>query len=486
MKRAVLFIVIFFILSTISFSVFAYVPYRNYTFSKDDKMAEEEPQAYLPSAVITGRSLGTANFVDPEDIHVASNGKVYICDAGNNRILVLDNNLKLEQIIDRFNNGGTEDSFKNPSGVFVADNSNIYIADTDNARVVILKQDGSMVAVYGRPQSNLITNKDFNYKPIKIVVDFAYRMFIVSQNENNGMIELQKDGSFTGYFGAVKTVAKLTDLFSFTQEQKDRKTKNTPVEYSNVNVDKSGFVYGTVSSYNVNGSVNEDVFVQKKNPTGNDVLKRNGFFSIMGDINYIYENSSPILPQLCDIALRESGVYSVLGKRTGRIYTYDDNGNLMYIFGGIGTNFGQFSLPVALDVLDNSKYLVVDRNLNQIILFEPTRYGNLVTGAAQDYYNMDYEKAEEKYSEILKFSVKSDTAYDGMAKALLRKGDYTQAMKYFKLSGNRNGYSEAYKTYRAEWIDRNFMGIVSTVIAVLLLFFVIRFIVRRKRRMFHA
>jgi hypothetical protein len=258
-------------------------------------------------------------------------------------------------------------------------------------------------------------------------------------------------------------------------------TQSVPVEYSNVNVDKDGFIYGTVSSYNVNGSVNENIFVQKLNPTGKDVLKRKGFFSIMGDINYSNNNKDPELAQITDIALRDSGIYSILGKQSGRVYTYDDNGNLMYIFGGLGTSLGQFSLPVALDVINNDEYLVVDRNYNQILMFKPTEYGNMITNAARTYYKRDYEKSGEMYKDILKYTVKSDNTYDGMGRAVYRSKDYVSAMAYYKLCDDKAGYSEAYKYYRTELINKYFNFIIIAAIIIIIGIIILRIYLKKRR-----
>lgn len=482
MKKGICIAVALVLFVSSGFSAAAYEPYKNYTFKKSDDSAQEEPPAYLPQQIIDGKSLGTEDMNEPSDIYVAEDMKIYVCDSGNNRILILNPDFSLHKIIKEFDNNGVADTFQTPSGVFVSASKKIYIADTENERIVVLNQDGSLADIFGKPESNLIDELNFSYRPVKLAVDFAERIFVISQNENNGIIELGKNGEFWGYFGAVRTTKSISDLFSlaFTKEQKERKQKNVPVEYNNVNVDDAGFVYGTVASFNVNGTLDKDIFLRKMNPLGTDVLKRNGFFPIMGDINYEYENDNPALAQICDVALREGGMYSILGRNSGRVYTYDNNGNLLYIFGGMGNSFGQFLLPVAFDCMGD-QYLVLDRNLGQIITFVPTRYGSLLSAAALDYYNMDYAAAEEKYEEILRYTVKSDIAYDGMANALLRKGDIDGAMKYFKLSENRDGYSEAYQIKRSEFLDRHFLEIIATL-SVLIVAMSIAVHIRRKRK----
>jgi hypothetical protein len=52
-----------------------------------------------------------------------------------------------------------------------------------------------------------------------------------------------------------------------------------------------------------------------------------------------------------DIAARPDGLYSVLDRQRGRIFTYESDGHLLYVFGGLGTTESTFRVPVALDVL---------------------------------------------------------------------------------------------------------------------------------------
>ncbi len=49
-----------------------------------------------------------------------------------------------------------------------------------------------------------------------------------------------------------------------------------------------------------------------------------------------------------DVVVDDSGRYSALDATRGRIFTYDDDGNLLYIFGGLGNQMGTFTRPVAL------------------------------------------------------------------------------------------------------------------------------------------
>lgn len=49
--------------------------------------------------------------------------------------------------------------------------------------------------------------------------------------------------------------------------------------------------------------------------------------------------------RIIDVVVREKGIYSVIDSTRGRIFTYDHEGNLLYIFGGIGSQEGTFDTP---------------------------------------------------------------------------------------------------------------------------------------------
>ena len=66
----------------------ASAPYETYTYSIDG-MALTSPHAYTPSASITSYEMNLSTALNaPRDIFVDENGKIYISDTGNNRVVV--------------------------------------------------------------------------------------------------------------------------------------------------------------------------------------------------------------------------------------------------------------------------------------------------------------------------------------------------------------------------------------------------------------
>ena len=451
---------------TLSFAVSA-ESYQNYTYDSEGD-AYIEPQAYVPSALIDGRSIGTAAFKTPSDVFIAQSGEVYVADSGNNRIVVLDNDFKLKKVITDFQNNGKQDGFKNPQGVFVTGEDVLFIADTDNQRVVSIDANGNLVKEFQNPPQ-VAELMDFVYKPIRVSVDNAGRIFIVSANLNKGMIELDKEGNFVSFFGAARVSSNFINLMwdrILTREQKDNSEHILPTEYSSNDIDKDGFVYGSISATGINSS--SGVALKKLNPTGLDILRRTGNFDPMGDVNTLYKNGSLITSKLVDICIADHGIYSALDMQRGRIFTYDNDGNLLYVFGALGSELGSFVMPKAIDKTKDDRFLIVDQTLNHIVVFEPTEYADMINSAVVYQYNREYKNAEKQWQKVLKMTTNSEIAYVGMGKALYRQGEYKEAMEYFKLGNNRTLYSKSFKENRKNIFNDIFTPVMWIVVIALI------------------
>ena len=216
------------------------------------------------------------------------------------------------------------------------------------------------------------------------------------------------------------------------------------------------------------------------NPMGSDVLRSMGSVDPNGDIELPDVDEKPVRSVLTDICVGRGGVYSVLDTRQGRVFTYDNDGNLLYVFGALGNRNGCFVQPSAVDVLPDGTFLVTDSGLNQILRFYPTEYAQKINAAVGYQYNRDYASAEASWMEVLKYTAKSELAFNEIGKAYYRQEAYTAAMKYFKLSGDRTQYSKAYKEYRRQVLNDSF-STVMTCLSVLAAGIVVLVCVRRRK-----
>lgn len=455
--------------------------YENYSYTLD-LTPHAEPQAYLAAGTITGQSLGIGDFNAPADVFVATDDRLYIADAGNNRIVVLTPERQLEAVVETFVAAdGTTDTFSNPSGVYVTSAGDLYIADTDNYRIVVLDAAHGLKHIFTQPTATSFIG---TFQPVKLSVDKYERMFVVSKGCENGLIHLEKDGSFSSYFGAIQTTMSTYDLFwrmFQTEEELSRLEKNIPTVYSNCDIDADGFVYGTVSA---TGEIYDStILVRRLNPMGTDILKRDGVTEPIGDALLPIDETTgqKMNSQFVDVCTRSSDRYSVLDRVKNRIFTYDGQGNLLYVFGGYGEQLGCFVEPSGMDSSATESFFVSDAKLNHIVVFEPTQYAGLINDAVQYQQQRKYDLAQEKWQEVLTYSSKSEAAYNNLGKILLMSGDrYDEAAFYFKLGNSKELYSSAFKYQRREFLNRYFSLIMMCLLGLIAMLVVLRTILKHR------
>lgn len=455
----------------------ASVPYEGYNYSYWEK-AEPSAIPYIPETIIDGRQTDYGLFNSPEDVFVAWDNKIYIADSGNHRIVVLDENFNHIKTIDHFMNDGAVDTFNYPESVFVTEEGNLYVADTNNQRLIELTNDGEFIREIGRPVSDQITT-NFEYYPTKVAVDKAGRIYVIGRGVYDGIIEFDPDGNFKGFTGATRVTFDFIDYIwkrISTDEQRARMELFIPIEFNSLDLDEEGFIYTT------NAELNTNTPIQRLNPTGTDVLRREGYHEVVGDLVYTFTGDNAGSSTFVDIAVNEYGMYTVLDSRKGRIFTYDEDGNLLYVFGKLGNQIGTFRTPVALDYL-NEKIVVLDKQFNRLTVFTPTLFGEYVNKAVM-YYNLGNDELSAQYWEkVLELDSNYEIAYIGIGKALLMEGKNKEAMKYFKNGHNRLYYSKAFKRYRKDVLRDNFGLIAGTVIGIPILYMGIRVAIKlRKRR----
>ncbi len=459
-------------------NAYADMPYRSYNYNYWE-LTVPSPSAYEPVGEIGGEEIGAGNFTAPGDMFITQEGKFYLLDSGNNRIVVFSKDLKLEKTISTFDNNGRKDSFNGPQGICVRENGRIYVADTDNNRVVILSNEGALLQIIQNPKSEIIAD-DFIFFPTRIGVDAAERIYVVAKNVFEGMMSFDSEGNFVGYFGTIKVQVNPTDWFwksIATKEQKQKMVLFIPTEYRSLDIDDEGFVYATNVDYN------SEQTISRLNPSGKNVLVKYNESSgaektINGDLRFrdfgMYSGPS----RFVDVKRRDKGIYSALDATRGRIFTYDSEGNLIYIFGGLGNQFGLFKQPVALEVYEGFIY-VLDQGRGKILSFKPTQYGGLINKAIGLRYDGAELEAVEHWKEVLKLDAHFELAYSGIGKSLMAANENAKAIEYLSAGMNKQYYSVAYKRYRND-IMKEYFDLVAGVLFAFLLFIFIRKILKKR------
>ena len=444
---------------------------ESYTYSKINggTTVVSSPDAYVPYYVVDSGSLGT-ELLSPS--HIATqNNRLYIVNTGKNNIIITDEKFAVIKIISSFNNGGVEDTFASPQGCFVDKNGDIYIADTENHRVVILNAEYNLVKIIETPESDVLAS-DFVFKPQKIVVDSANRIFVVADGVYEGIMQFYGDGNFIGFVGSIPVTASPIEILwkkILSKEQTSKLSQFVPVSYTNIFLDSEEFMY-TVS---LSTTLSEPI--RRLNPGGADVLIRNALAGTDVSGDQIGKDS-----QFVAICANSNNAYYAADSVRSRIFIYDEDGNILSVMGGSYTGqIGTYKYISSL-ALFGEDLLVVDSQASLITALYPTEYMKAVNEGLNTYRTGRYEESYECWQETLKYNSNFDLAYSKIGMIEIRKKNYEQAMKYFKLANDQKNYSKAYIKYRSEWYTENLSIVITAVLIAIAA--IIGFRVYRKKR----
>ncbi|HTG68030.1 MAG TPA: NHL repeat-containing protein [Candidatus Udaeobacter sp.] len=449
---------------------FAASPYEGYT---RNKLGEDvhSINGYMYESSIDGYNLSSGPFNAPEDIFLADDGTIYVVDTGNSRIVHLDTDHKVLNIIGDAEGDGM---LNEPKGVYVKQDGTVFVADTKNQRIAIFDKKGKFVKQYGKPESPLL-GATFSYSPSKLLVDKRNYMFVVSDGNTQGLIQIDPNGQFKGFYGANHVGFSWSRLFVklvATDEQKAKLSVVKPLEFSNAVQDAEGFIYTTTLGTEMNQ-------LKRLSPVGVDTLnivpKRYGGRFDAGPFE---------VPSFLDLAVDKDGVITALDLQSSKVYQYDKLGNFLFVFGGLGDQNGLFVTPSSLAQSQDGTVYVVDKGRNRIDLFRTTPFADLVHDASRLFVDGRYKEAEGMWNEVLHLNANFDLAYLAIGKSLYKAENYKDAMTYFELARSRFDYSVAFKEYRKEYFREHFAPICLGILALIIaLRYVIPFLWRKVNAM---
>lgn len=446
----------------------------NYDYWTDIR---KSPDVYRVDDVISGVSLGLDKpFNKPQSLFVQGSD-LYICDTGNNRIVQVrreNGEFKLVRVIDTIK-GSDVNKIATPNDVFVDTDGNIYVADTGNNRVVMVDKELNFIKQFTKPEDATF-DQDASFLPNKLVVDVSGRVFCLATNVNKGLIKFEADTSFTGYIGANKVKYSFTDYvwkrFFSTKAQREQQEAFVPTEYANLYMDEEGFIYATntvFSEYDLKSDAAQPI--RRLNGIGNDILIKNDRYPPVGDLQWEEGNSTYGPSKLVDITVLPDDIYVAVDRTRGRVFGYDSQGVMMWVFGTTGNFDGAFTNAVSIEHMGRDLF-VLDQMQSNVTVFTPTEYGQLIYDANSDYVKGDYDGSAEKWNEVLKLNANNNMAFIGVGRALLRQEHYKEAMDYFEMAHYRKSYGKAFRLYRKELVEENigwFMIVVVAVVAFALI-----------------
>ena len=524
-RLSVLFMIALILISSMSVTVFAESGSITYTYTRSGDMVES-PDVFSVSQAAEFKDNNSVALNFPNDFSIDNDGNFLIADTGNNRVICFSKDGKELWQIKELISDGEKLSLSSPYCVVNTDDGCYYISDAGpvdstgtplgDGRIFKLDSEFNVIDVFGKPKVDQLADDgiSYTYTPKKFVVDAVGRIYVIAQGVNQGFIQLNKDGEFQGFIGAPDVTYNPLEIiirkFS-TKEQRKRMESFVPTEYSGADIDEDGFIFATTQTYDqadieqmiaaqvgkgAAASSNSAVeTVRKLNASGDDILRRNGAFSPVGDILIpdININGSPQLKinitrnqetvtgfsKFVDICAMEDGMYATLDTVRNRVFVYDYDSNLICAFGQGSTRKSSFSNPIAICYEDNTIYVLnsLQGTINTCSL---TEYGKTLFAACHAQYNGDIDESLELWNEVLIQNTNCELAYDAIGKAYLDSEDSEKATEYFKLSSNHEYYSQAYKMYRDEFIGRNFLWVI---IGVLLVFVLISFVTKGMKKL---
>lgn len=431
----------------------AETPYRTYTMDGYDYVQQTQT-AYLPYETIT--KFGNEFLNGPSDICVTQDGEIYVADTGNGRILVGDINGNLIKVVG-------EGTLVSPKGVFVTEeNKHVYVADRDAAAVFEFDENGEVVNKYTKP-NNPLYGDNLSFLPIKVAVNEAGVMYIICESNTNGIVEISPTdgGTFLGYFGtnyASRSLWTIIRRAISTDAQRAKMVSNIPSTPDNLAIDHKGLIYTVTRGDKM------------------DTLKR---LNIAGT-NLISPDSYDAIPAAVATGNHDN-VY--LASQQGYIYEFNNEGELLYVFGGLddGTQrVGLSTLVTAIQTDLEDRIYVLDSDKCQIQVYEPSEFTNLLHQALYLYSKGRYTESKEPLTEVLKMNSMFDYANKAMGRAYFQEENYDMALHYAKLAKDYEGYSDAFWEIRNQWLKRNIVPAIFIIIAIWAAIKIIKVLDRKK------
>ncbi len=457
--------------------------YTSYTYNAEGEPIAA-PESYSCTEKINLKELGVT-VEKVTDMDVDPVGNIYIIDSALGKIIKLSAENKLLTEKTQFSKNET---LKTPNGISVGADGFIYVADTGNSRIVKLDKNLKLVDIFEQPPIE-DAQFDYVYKPLYVEADAESRLYVIAESQTQGIMQFDKNGKFLGYYGATKVTPSMVELFLrkfASQEQLEGMMRFIPTEYRNMALDTDGFMYCTVSTYSaseIRKAAEGDSSVtpiRRLNQSGQDILLREGPFAPVGDVdfNYVISDSVSGASTLVDIAAYKNNIYSVLDSRRGRVFTYNKQGDLLYIFGGRGNDKGYFISPVAMSYRKDS-ILVLDSDDSSVSVFSPTEYANLINTGIDQYTKGEYEKERETWNKVLKIFPHSTLALKELGKAYFNNKDYASALEYFKKAEDRTYYSKALEEYIRDTASRVMRYIFPIAVILIVAFYVIKYLKKK-------
>jgi len=436
------------------------------------------PLPYRYSRSLYAGDLGVESLMHINEI-TYSNEQFFITNGSS--IVVLDYNFNLIAEITGFYHDDVFEAFTTLDGIFVThDTGEIYVAEPGAERVVHLDKEFNLIRTLGRPYG-IPLSETFPWQPVKVAVDQNGRIYVIANNVFEGIVEINPDGTFNRYFGVVNVTYTVMDLFwraLRTPAQRARMALWLPTAFTNLTIDSDGFVFAVISEGNL------DEPVRKLNARGENILRRPSSDHFWGD-NHNLMTTSFNTPQgpsiLSHVHVTDFGVYYVFDRNRNRVFAYDDDGHMLFAFGGSGTREGLTQIVTGMAVSD-TQLVLADRGNRSLEVFDLTVYGHNVLNAVYHQFHADWHSAAQYWRQVLDLNPYFQYAHLGIGRWYYRMGYFEEAIGHFQRAQNVTYFNMAYTRTRGAFFERHFNTIFIGILVFAAL--IAAYKIAKKNRLF--
>jgi tetratricopeptide (TPR) repeat protein len=420
------------------------VPYVTHTVDYQGDLTATKT-AFRPLGIFGGTDILDA----PADLSIYGD-HVYVADSGNGRIAVFDYDGNLSASIG-------DGILDNPTGLHVSEDGFLYVADKGLQAVFKFDLDGTLLDIYDRPTEPLF-GASSPFVPIKVAVGAGENIYVIGEGSTSGVIQLNYDGSFLGYFGVNLSskpfLQRIADLFVNSGEY----ASTTPPSPTNIAISSQSLVYTST-------------------PLTTEALKKldiNGN-NILTTVNYDVDQS------IVDLAVNDAGyVFAIYDD--GLVVEYDPSGNLLFAFNiqlASAEVVGLVRVPTGIEIDENGYLFVTDGQMDRILLFEPTAFAGLVHAAIDRYNDGSYDDSRALFEEIVRQNANFAIAHSALGKAYYQEGRMAEALAEYRLANDLEGYSDTFWKLRDTWLKANLSTVFVLLLALLAIGIVLRTVDRR-------
>ena len=396
-------------------------PYVTYTIGPNGRYVQTQT-AYEPAGYFD-MDL-TLNL--PEDM-IQFGDDIYVADTGNKRVVKFNMDTGVGTIL--------LEGFSQPTGIHVNDLGELYVADKVDRVIYHYDAEMTLLQTYGRP-NQAIFGSDSPFVPLKVTTGPRGILYVVGEGSTAGLMQLNSVGEFIGFFGTNTTT------FSWLQTVSNffgiNRAINIPTSPTNVALDEKGSVF-TVSNL-----TNQQV--KKFNIASQTILSMS-------------QGSQPVSVHINNFG----NIFTI--SQTGIITEYDSYGNMIFEFGGLDTGnriSGLYVNPIDMLTDEEQNLWVLDKGTGKIQLLQRSEFASLVHEGLINFKEGIYDL--DQWENVLRMNSLFALANASLARGYYRVQAYEEALGYYAIAFDREGFSEAFWQLRYTWLELNLATVLLIVI----------------------